>query len=148
MRLPSGDLSETDEENAKVFVKHFGKVLNNKKSINNNVLNDVKSRVVMNELNVPPSWKEFTEAVKDLTNKKSPGLNGVPPNAFKAISPENLKVHFNFILEFWNDNMDFEEWDPIGPHSLVPVLIDPRAINIKNVYWKKNLPSGSSRCHN
>ena len=38
MRLPSGDLSETDEDNAKVFVQNFGKVLNNKKSINNNVL--------------------------------------------------------------------------------------------------------------
>ena len=37
MRLPSGDLAETDEDNAKVFVKHFGKVLNNKKSIKNNV---------------------------------------------------------------------------------------------------------------
>ena len=48
--------------------------------------------------------------MKDLTNYKAPGLSGVPPNAFKAISPENLKVHFNFILEFWNDRMDFEEW--------------------------------------
>ena len=55
MRLPSGDLAEMDEENAKVFAKHFGKVLNNKKNINNKVLNDIKSREVMNELDVPPS---------------------------------------------------------------------------------------------
>ena len=118
MRLPSGDLAETDEENAKVFAKHFGRVLNNKKSINDKVLNDINSREVMNELDVPPSRKEFTEAVKDLTNNKSPGINGVPPNAFKAMSPENLKVHFNFILEFWKDNMDFEEWHE---GQLVPV---------------------------
>ena len=26
------------------------------------------------------------------------------------MSPENLKARFNFILEFWNDNLDFEEW--------------------------------------
>ena len=107
MRLPSGDLAETDEDNSKVFVKHFGKVFNNKKSIKNNAMNNINSREVMNELDVPPSWKEFTEAAKDLTNDKSPGLNGVPTNDFKAISPENIKVHFNFILEFWNDNMDF-----------------------------------------
>ena len=67
--------------------------MNNKKSINNKIMNDINSSEVMNELNVPYSWKEFTEAVKDLTNDKSPGLNGVPPNAFKAMSPENLKVH-------------------------------------------------------
>ena len=59
MRLPSGDLAETDEDNAKVFAKHFEKVLNNKKSIRNNVLNDIKSREVMSELDVPPSRKEF-----------------------------------------------------------------------------------------
>ena len=63
----------------------------------------------------------------NLTNDKAPGLNGLPPNAFKAMSPENLKVHFNFILKFWNDNMDFEEWHE---GQLVPVpksgdLLDP-----------------------
>ena len=57
MRLPSGDLAETDEDNAKVFAKHFGKVLNNRKIIHNNVLNDIDSREVMYELDVPPSWK-------------------------------------------------------------------------------------------
>ena len=73
--------------------------------------------------------------MKDLTNDKAPGLNGVPPNAFKAISPNNLKVHFNFILEFCNDNMDFEEWHE---GQLVPVpksadLSDPnkwRGVNL------------------
>ena len=57
MRLPSGDLSEMDEDNAKVFSKHFGKVLNNKKSINKNVFNNINLRGVMNKPDVPPSWK-------------------------------------------------------------------------------------------
>ena len=82
-------------------------MLNNKKSMNNNVLNNINSQEVMNELDVPPYWKEFTEASKYLTNNKAPGLNGLPHNAFKGMSPENLKVHFNFIIEFWNDNLDF-----------------------------------------
>ena len=89
----------------------------------------------MYELDVHPSWKEFTEAVNDLTNNKSPGLNGVSPNAFKAMSTNNLKVHFNFILEFWNDNLDFEEWNE---GQVVPVtksgdLSDPskwRGVNM------------------
>ena len=53
----SGDLAETDEDNAKVFAKHFGKLMNNKKGINDNVLNNINSCEVMNELDVPPSWK-------------------------------------------------------------------------------------------
>ena len=55
MRLPLGDLGEADEDNAKVFAKHFGKVLNNKKSISNNVLKKINSREVMNKLDIPPS---------------------------------------------------------------------------------------------
>ena len=57
MRLPLVDLAETDEDNAKVFAKHFVKVLNNKKSIHNDVLNNINSREVMYELDAPHSWK-------------------------------------------------------------------------------------------
>ena len=128
MRIPLGDLAETDEDNAKVSANHFGKVLNNKKSIHNNVLNNINSRKVMYELDVPPFWKEFTEAANDLINNKASGLNSVPPNASKAMYPKNLKFHFNFILEFWNDNLDFEEWHE---GQVVPVtksgdLLEPK----------------------
>ena len=116
-------------------------MLNNKKTINNNVLNDMNSREVMNELDKPPYWKEFTEAVKDLTNDKAPGLNGVPPNAFKGVSPENLKFHFNFILKFWNDNMDFEEWHEgqVVPVPKIGDLSDPnkwRGVNLMDIESK------------
>ena len=57
MRIPSGDLAEKYEDNAKVFAKHFGKVLKNKKIIYKNVLNNITSREVMYELDVRPSWK-------------------------------------------------------------------------------------------
>ena len=79
--------------------------------------------------------------MKDLTNDKDPGLNVVPPNVFKAMSPENLKVHFNFILEFWNDNLNFEEWHE-GKVVLVPKsrdLLDPnkwRGVNLMDISSK------------
>ena len=49
-------------------------------------------------------------AVTELTNDKAPGLNKVPPNAFKAMNEANLRHHFNFIVEFWENRLDFEEW--------------------------------------
>ena len=57
MRLTSGDLAETDEDNAKVFAKRFGKVLNNMKIIHNKVLNNINSHEVMYGTDVPPSCK-------------------------------------------------------------------------------------------
>ena len=64
----------------------------------------------MGELDVPPLWTEFISAIQELTNDKSPGLNGVPLNAFKSMSEENLRHHFDFITEFWEDKVNFEEW--------------------------------------
>ena len=61
----------------------------------------------MGDLDVPTSWTEFISAIKELTNDKYPGLNSVPPNAFKSMSEENLRHHFDFITEFWEDKVDF-----------------------------------------
>ena len=55
----------------------------------------------MLELDKVPTWAEFMIAVTELTNDKAPGLNNVPPNAFKAMDEANLRHHFNFIVEFW-----------------------------------------------
>ena len=64
----------------------------------------------MGELDDPPLWTGCISAIHELTNEKSPGLNGVPPNAFKSMSEENSQHHFNFITEFWEDKVDFKEW--------------------------------------
>ena len=64
----------------------------------------------MRELDVTPLWSEFICAIKELTNYKAPRLNGVPPNTFKSMLEENIRHHFGFITEFWEDTVDFEEW--------------------------------------
>ena len=61
----------------------------------------------MGELDVPPLWKKLISAIQELINDKSPDLNGVPPNAFKSLSEENLRHHFDFITEFWEDKVNF-----------------------------------------
>jgi len=89
----------------------------------------------MKELDAPPKWNKFKKEIIELTNDKAPGLNGVPLNAFKAISDKSLRYHFNFIIEFWEGKIDFEEWHEV---QVVPVpksgdLSDPnkwRRVNL------------------
>ena len=64
----------------------------------------------MGEIDVPTLWIEFISTIQELTNGKAPGINGVPPNAFTYMSEENLRHHFDFITEFWEDKADFKEW--------------------------------------
>ena len=54
MRLPSGNLAENDEENVSVFVNHFKKVLNNHKTADTTVINEINLQEVMGELDDPP----------------------------------------------------------------------------------------------
>ena len=110
MRLPSGSLAENDEENVSVFANHFKKILNNHKPTDTTVINYIYLREFMEELDDPPLWKKFICAIQELTNEKSSGPNGVPPNDFKFMSKENLCHHFDFIPEFWEEKVDFEEW--------------------------------------
>ena len=138
MRLPSGNLAENDEENVSVFANHFNKLLNNHKTTDKTVINKINLQEVMVELDNPPLWTEYILAIQELTNDKSPGLNGVPPNAFKSMSEENLRHHFNFITELWEDKVVFEEWHE---GQVVPVpksgdLSDPkkwRGVNLMDI---------------
>ena len=138
MRLPSGNLADNDKENVSVFANYFKKVINNHKWTDTTVINEINLREVMGELDDPPLWTEYISVIQELTNEKSPGLNGVPPNAFKSMSEENLRHHFNFINEFWEDKVNFEEWHE---GQVVPVtnngdLSDPnkwRGVNLMDI---------------
>ena len=84
-----------------MFADNFTKVLNNQKKTDNEVVNIIRLREVMSKLDDEPTWDDFMTAVVELTNDKAPGLNNVPPNAFKAMDKDSLLHHFNFIVEFW-----------------------------------------------
>ena len=77
MRIPLGNLAGNDEENVSVFASHFKKVLNNHKPTDTILINDIHLQEVVDELGVLTSCTEFISAIQELTNDKSPGLNGV-----------------------------------------------------------------------
>ncbi len=45
-----------------------------------------------------------------LKNAKAPGLTGVPPEAFKAMSPANLQHVYKHVNDFFLRNADHEQW--------------------------------------
>ena len=49
-------------------------------------------------------------AVIKLANRKSPGLNEVPLDAFKALSEQNLSLLLDFLHAFWKEETNFYKW--------------------------------------
>jgi hypothetical protein len=62
------------------------------------------------ELNDPITWEEFSKAVKKLKNAKALGLTGVPPEAFKAMSPTNLRHVYKHVNDFFMGDADHDQW--------------------------------------
>ena len=52
------------------------------------------------ELDASISWEELRKAIAKLANGKSPGLNDVPPDAFKALTDEILRTLLAFLNSF------------------------------------------------
>ena len=100
MRQPTGKLVTTDKENAEVLGPHFEKLFNNHLPIELEVINEIKQRQTMDELNKPISWAEIKIAIAKLANDKAPGLNKVPPNEFKSLSNANLAHLLTFFNQY------------------------------------------------
>ena len=72
----------------------------------------------MDTLDQHISWDEIKKSTTNLANNKAPGLNGVPPNAFKAIGDTNLSWLLIFYNQLWHSQADYDEWNE---GQLVPV---------------------------
>ena len=109
MRLPTGKLTTTEKENAEVLGPNFKKIFNKHRLIEWNVINDIKQRQTMYELNEPITWEELKTAIAKLANDKAPGLNKVPKNAFKSLSNTNITHLLTFFNQYWEGEADFTE---------------------------------------
>ena len=90
MRLPNGELATNDAENDSIFGAHFHRVFNNPRPIDWPALDNINQRGVMEELDHPISGDDIKKSTTKLETSKSPGLNDVTPNSFKALNDENI----------------------------------------------------------
>ena len=106
---PDENLATTDAENASVLAPHLEHVYTNHQPVNIPALEDITPRDTIEGINYPIEWEEIKFAVRELPNNKSPGLNDVPPGAFKALSDQNLDILLNFSNAYWREEIDFSE---------------------------------------
>jgi hypothetical protein len=109
LRLPNGERAKNDKENMSIMHPHCMRVFNNHKIVSPQALDLLTQREQVTSLDNPITWKEFMKAITGLKNDKSPGLNGIPAEAFKAMDRANLEKVFNFIVDYWNGDKDYEE---------------------------------------
>jgi hypothetical protein len=110
MHLPDGLYTTNAKENMSVSSPHFNQVFNNNRATNPTLLDKVSQCCILWELDDAISWDKFCKAVAKLENAKAPGLTGVLPEAFKAMSPANLQHVYHQVNDFFLGNADHKQW--------------------------------------
>ena len=56
------------------------------------------------------NFRRCSLAIKKIILHKAPVLNGVSPNTIKALDDKNRNVLFGICYDFFNGNVEIEEW--------------------------------------
>jgi hypothetical protein len=86
MKMANGKLATNGKENMAVFGPHFDCVFNNHHPVNPTILANIPQCPTLNDINSPITFDKVNAAINKLNNGKSPGLNGIPPPAYKAMN--------------------------------------------------------------
>jgi hypothetical protein len=108
--LPDGSRASTASENMSVLSPHFYQVYNTHRDTDPTLLDQIPRRHTLWELNDPITWNEFCMALTKLKNAKAPGLTGVPPGAYKAMSTTKLSHVYKHVNDFFLGDADYEQW--------------------------------------
>ena len=94
------------------WAEHFKGVLNQDSEFDMTVLEEIPQWDLNQSLDSPPTLKEVSDSIEQLTSGKSPGEDGIPPEIFKhggpAIAEQVLKV-FKKIWEEAEVVQDFRD---------------------------------------
>jgi hypothetical protein len=110
MKLKTGDLASTAKENMSVFSLHFHKVLNNLRPVDDSVLELINQKPCHTAIDTPITFREVKGAINKLKKGKAPGLNGIPPEALKAMDDAPRRTVHKHVSDFFEGKTDHEAW--------------------------------------
>jgi hypothetical protein len=116
MRKRDGSLAKTDLENLEVWTPHFTKLYNRieETRYDPTLLEELTPIAQDHTIGEAPTIDEVQQAFKKMQYEKSPGLNGIPTEAFKNLQGDGLLALYNEIIKVWDDPSYIpKEWTAI-----------------------------------
>jgi hypothetical protein len=110
MHLANGELVSNAKENLSVFGVHFNKVLNNHRPVDYSILDLIKQKPCLTLIDNPITFSKVKRAINKLKKGKSPGFNGIPPKAFKAMANTPQRTVHRHVCDFFKGKVDHEGW--------------------------------------
>ncbi len=110
MCLANGELALNANKNITVFGVHFNKVLNNQRLVDYSILNLLEQKPCLTLINNPITFSKVKRAINELKKGKSPGLNGIPSEALKAMDNTLQRTVHCHLCDFFEGKIDHKGW--------------------------------------
>ncbi len=110
MKLENQDLASNAKENMSVFGMHFHKVLNTHRPVDDSVLDLIRQKLCLTTIDAPITFREVKHAINKLKKGKASGLNGIPPEALKAMNDTPRRTVHKHVSNFFEGKTDHEGW--------------------------------------
>jgi hypothetical protein len=126
MKMANGKLATNGKKKMAVFGPHFDCVFNNPCPVNPTILADIPQCTTLHDIDSLITFDKVDAAINKLKNGKSPGLNGIPPKAYKAMTTETLQQVHAYVAAFFEGEPDYDRWHA---SQCVPV---PKSVNLSD----------------
>jgi hypothetical protein len=110
MQMTDGKLATNGKENMTVFGPHFNRIFNNHRPVDTTILKDIPQHPILHDIDSPITFAEVDADINKLKNGKSPGLNGIPPEAYKAMNTETRQLVHGHVTAFSEGDADYNGW--------------------------------------
>jgi hypothetical protein len=110
MRLPNGTLASNSSKSMAVFGPLFERVFSNHQPVDLSILDLIPQQEQWMEIDCPITFSEVDKAINKLKLGKAPGLNGMPPKAYKAFGRKmQMRIH-RYVSQFFDGTRDYDGW--------------------------------------
>jgi hypothetical protein len=110
MCLPDGSLAASSTKNMSVFGPHCERVFSNHCPVDFSVLDLIPQQEQLMKIDHPITFAEVDKAMNKLKLGKAPGLNKIPPEAYKAMGKAMQLQIYRYVRPFFDGTMDYEGW--------------------------------------
>ena len=78
--------------------------------VDDTVLDLIPQKPCLNAIDNLITFQEVKRAINKLKKGKAPGLNGIPPEALKAMDDTSRRIIHKHVSDFFEGKTDHEEW--------------------------------------
>ncbi len=102
LKTADGTLLLTDQQEVLFrWGEHFEELLNRPSTVDEEIIDSVPARPLVNAAEIEPSLAEIVTIIKNLKNGKSPGDDGIPPEIFKYGGQKLTRKLYRLIIQIW-----------------------------------------------